>query len=129
MAIVLSRDKSLLVPLLSTYGSAVLLSRDGGEVEVPLAPLLGASTLVRSMVAEAHLHPGIHGPLILSFAVNFDVLVSVGKILSVGEADFKEGNITEVKKIMNSLGVEANLTKGEKTSSANMLLVVRRRLI
>ena len=63
MDVILSRNQALTVPLLSTHGTATLLSRDGEEVKVPLAPLLGASILVRSMVTEAHLHPGIHGPL------------------------------------------------------------------
>ena len=48
------------------------------------------------MVADSHLHPGIHGPLVLSFTVGADVLVSVGDILEAGEANVKEGNIEEV---------------------------------
>ena len=80
LTVILSRAPVLTVPLLSTYGTTTLLSRDGEEVKVPLAPLLGASPLVRSMVAESHLHPGTHGPLVLSFTVPADVLVSVGDI-------------------------------------------------
>jgi len=110
MAVMLSRDQALTVPLLSTHGTATLLSRDGRDVQVPLAPLLGGSTLVRSMVVESHLHPGIHGPLILSFAVAGDVLGSVGDILGAGESIVKEENIEEVKKVLNSLGVEANMS-------------------
>jgi len=111
MAVILSRDHALTVPLLSTHGTATLLSKDNHEVKVPLAPLLGASTLVRSMVAESHLHPGIHGPLVLSFAVSADILVSVKEILSVGESNVMEENIEEVNQVLNSLGVEANLSQ------------------
>jgi len=111
MAVILSRDHALTVPLLSTHGTVTLLSKDGEEVKVPLAPLLGASTLVRSIVDESHLHPGIHGPLVLSFAVAADVLVSVKEILSSGESNVMEENIEEVKQVLNSLGVEANLSQ------------------
>ena len=111
MAVILSREPAIIVPQLSTYGTAKLLSRDGGEVTVPLAPLLGGSTLIKSIVAESHLHPGIHGPLILSLAVTADVLVSVKDILGVGETKVMEENIEEVVKVLNSLRVEANLSK------------------
>jgi len=111
MAVILSRDHALTIPLLSTHGTATLLSKDNHEVRVPLAPLLGASTLVRSIVDESHLHPGIHGTLVLSFAVAADVLVSVKEILSVGESNVMEENIEEVKQVLNSLGVEANLSQ------------------
>ena len=127
MALRLSRDKALTVPLLSTYGTAAVLSRDGGEVRVPLAPLLGASTLLRSIVEEANLHPCIHGPLILSFEVAHDVLVSVGHILGVGEANVNEGNIIEVKKVLNSLGVEANLSQSRinnKIAQERVVIVI-----
>ena len=63
MAVTLSRDQALTVQLLSTYGTASLLGKDGREVQVPLAPLLGASSLLRSIVAESHLHPGSMGLL------------------------------------------------------------------
>ena len=76
MAFSLSLDQAFIVPLLSTYGKAALISRDGEEVKVPLAHLLGASPLVRSIVAESYLHPGIHGPLVLSFPVATDILGS-----------------------------------------------------
>ena len=46
MAVTLTRDNALTVPLLSTYGTATLLGKDGRGVQVPLAPLLGASLLV-----------------------------------------------------------------------------------
>jgi len=110
MAVILSRDQALTVPLFSTHGTATLLSWDGGEIQVPLAPLLGASILVRSMVAESHLHPGIHGPLVLSFAVAADVLESVVDIIGAGESNVMEENIDEVVQVLNSLGVEANLS-------------------
>jgi len=109
MAYVLSRDKALTIPLLSTYGTAVLLSKDCQEVLIPLAPLLGASTLVRSMVTQANLHPGVHGPLILSLDVAAEVLVSLREILSKGETDVREETIIEVKQVLGMLGVEANL--------------------
>ena len=94
MTVSLTRNQALTVPLLTTYGTALLLSRDGQEVKVPLAPLLAASHLVRSMVTETpHLHPGIHGPLILSFEVASDILVGAGEILATGESNLKEEDI------------------------------------
>jgi len=107
----LSRDPALTVSLLSTYDTATLLSRDGAEVKVSLAPLLGASTLVRYIVAECHLHPGIHGPLMIFFAVAADVLMSVRDILGTGESNLVEDNIEEVVQVLNSLGIEANLSQ------------------
>jgi len=109
-------DQALTVPLLSTYGTASLLSRDGEEVKVPLAPLLGASSLVRSMVAESNLHPGIHGPLVLTITVAVDVLVKVGDILGAGESNVKEGIIEEVTQVLDLLGLEANLSLINKKS-------------
>jgi len=111
LTVILSRAPVLTVPLLSTYGTTTLLSRDGEEVKVPLAPLLGASPLVRSMVAESHLHPGTHGPLVLSFTVPADVLVSVGDMLGTGVSNVVEENIKEVVQVLNSLRVEANLSQ------------------
>ena len=61
MAFKLSRDPALTVPLLSTYGAATLLGKDGQEVQVALAPLLGASSLVRSVVTSSQLHPEVNG--------------------------------------------------------------------
>jgi len=108
---ILSRDQVLTVPLLSTYGTATLLSRDGDEVKVPLAPLLGASRLVRSIVAESHLHPGTHGPLVLSFTVPADVLASVGDMLGTGVSNVVKENIEEVVQVLNSLRVVSNLSQ------------------
>ena len=107
----LTRDQTLTIPMSSTYGTATLLSRDGEEVKVPLAPLLGASPLVRYMVAESRLHPGTHGPLVLSFTVPPDVLVSVGDMLGTGVSNVVEENIEEVVQVLNSLGVKANLSQ------------------
>merc|ERR1719153_1198779 len=100
MAFKLSRDQALTFRLLSTCGTVSLLSRNGEEVKVPLAPLLGGSSLVRSMVAESRLHPGLHGPLIFSFTVAADVLVSIGDILGMGECNVKEENVEEVKQVL-----------------------------
>jgi len=111
MALLLSRNKAVTVALLSTHGTASLLSRDGHEVFVPLAPVLSASTLVRSVVAESHLHPGIHGPLTLSLEVSAAVLSSVAVMLVAGESKVEEENIDEVIQVLDSLGVEANLGK------------------
>ena len=111
MTVSLTRNQALTVPLLTTYGTALLLSRDGQEVKVPLAPLLAASHLVRSMVTETpHLHPGIHGPLILSFEVASDILVGAGEILATGESNLKEEDIEDVKQVLEMLRVEANLS-------------------
>ena len=107
----MSRNQAITVPLLSTYGKASLLSMDGQEVKVPLAVLLGGSSLVRSMVAESHLHPGLHGPLILSFTVATNVLASVGDILAVGVANVREENIGEVTQVLDLLGVKASLSR------------------
>ena len=101
MAFVLSRDQALSVPLLSTHGKASLLSKNGDEVKVPLAPLLGASSLIKALVADFHLHPGIHGPLIFSFSVNTDVLESVGNITYLfRKSNVKEENVEELKLIL-----------------------------
>ena len=108
---ILSRDHASTVSLVSTLGKAVFLSKDGEEVNVPLAPLLGASTLLRSVVAESHLHPGVHGPLVLSLSVATDILASVGEIFGKGESNVKEENIKEVQQVLNLIGVEANLSK------------------
>jgi len=111
MAVILSRDKASTISLLSTYGSVTLQCRDGEEVQVPLVPLLGASPLIRSIVAESHLHPSIHGPLNLSFAVDAEFLVNVGDILGEGESNVREENIEKVIQVLNSLGVEAKLSQ------------------
>ena len=111
MAYALSRDPALVNLLQITYGGTVTLqSKDGEIVPVPLTALLGASSLVRGMVADSHLHPGVHGPLILSCEVPADVLVGVGDILRTGEAIVKDNNIIEVKKAMDMLGVAAELS-------------------
>jgi len=121
MAIILSRDQALTFNLLSTLGTATLLSRDGGQVKVPLALLLGASPLVRSMVAESHLHPDVHGPLVLSFGVAANVLASVGDLLGTGESKVKEENIEEVEQVLISLGVEANLSQSRRNNIVVMI--------
>ena len=115
MATILTRDRASTVALFSTFGTASLLSRDGLEIKVPLAPLLGASTLVRSIVAESHLHPGLHGSLVLSFAVAADILQSVGEILGVGESNVNEENIGGVKQVLDSLRVGANLITSKRS--------------
>ena len=114
MAFKLSRDQALTVPLLSTYGTATLLSKEGQEVKVALAPLLGASSLVRSIVASSQLHPGVHGPLILSLEVAAHILECVVEILGAGESDLMGRNIEEVKHALDILGVEANLSRSSK---------------
>jgi len=111
MAVILSRNQARTVPLLSTYGTASLLSMDGQVAKVPLALLLGGSNLVRSIVAESHLHPGVHGPLILSFTVAVNVLASVGDMLALGQANVREENIDEVTQVLDLLGVNASLSR------------------
>ena len=111
MAYILSRDHALTVSLVSTSDKAALLSKEGEDVNVPLVPLLGSSTLLRSVVAESHLHPGVHGPLVLSLPVAADVLVSVGEILGKGESNVKEENIEEVQQVLDLIGVEAHLSQ------------------
>ena len=112
MAYILSRDHALTVSLVTTTSDkAVLLSKDGEEVNVPLVPLLGSSTLLRSVVAESHLHPGVHGPLVLSLSVAAEILVSVGEILGRGESNVKEENIEDVQQVFDLMGVEANLSQ------------------
>ena len=111
MAFKLSRDKALTVPLLSTYGSATLLGKDGQEVQVALAPLLGASSLVRSIVNSSQLHPGVYGPLIISIETDVDILAHVGEILGTGESKLESGNIEAVVHVLDILGVEATLSQ------------------
>ena len=89
---------------------ATLRSKDCHDVAVPLVPLLGASSLVRSVVAESHLHPAVHGGLILNIEVAAEVLVSVGELLATGEANVKEGNIEGIRQVLYMLGVEVNLS-------------------
>ena len=111
MAVTLLRDQALTVPLLSTYGRATLLGRDGRGVQVPLAPLLAASSLVKAIVNSSQLHPGIYGPLILSFDIDVDILAHVRKVLGTGESNLRSGNIEDVKHVLDILGVTANLSQ------------------
>merc|ERR1719153_1828570 len=62
------------------------------------------------MVTQANLHPGVHGPLILSLDVAAEVLVSLREILSKGETDVRKETMIEVKQVLDMLGVEANLS-------------------
>jgi len=95
----------------TTLGTATLQSKDNERVQVPLAPLLGTSKLIRHMVAESHLHPAIHGPLNLSCEVSTDSLISVGDILGTGETRVSIDKIEEIKQVLSMLGVEADLNK------------------
>lgn len=109
--VILKRDSMLWDVLPCTaYETATLLSKDSQGVAVPLAHLLGASSLVRSMVADANLHPAIHGPLILSCPVEVGVLLSVGEIFRRGVASARDGEIEEVQHVLNMLGVEVDLS-------------------
>ena len=116
MAFTLRRDQAWTVPLLSTCGTATLLSRDGEEIKAPLAPLLGASTLVWSILAESHIHPGLHAPLALSFEVAVDVLANVEEILRVGKSNVEEENIEDVREVFDSLGVKADLRQSKRNA-------------
>ena len=83
--VILKRDSSLWNVLPCTDNEiSNLLSNDSQSVAVPLVHLLGASSLVRSMVVDANLHPAIHGPLILSCPVDVGVLLTLGKYLGGG---------------------------------------------
>ena len=110
MAYIISNPAILRVLLEPICGFATLRSKDCHDVAVPLVPLLGASSLVRSVVAESHLHPAVHGGLILNIEVAADVLVSVGELLATGEANVKEGNIEGIRQVLYMLGVEVNLS-------------------
>jgi len=101
----------LLNVLLGTsLGAAILQSKDGQEVPVPLAAVLGASPLIRQMVTESCLHPAIHGPLVLTCCgVSLQSLACVVDILSTGETLVCDDNIEEVKKVMGMLGIKVNL--------------------
>ena len=102
MAYTLTRDPNLLNLLSPTFGgTATLQSKEGENVLVPLSALLGASTLVSGIVANSHLHPAVHGPLILSCALSTDVLVSVGDILGRGEAFVIDNDNGEIKNAMD----------------------------
>ena len=109
--VILKRDSSLWNVLPCTDNEiSNLLSDDSQSVAVPLVHLLGASSLVRSMVVDANLHPAIHGPLILSFPVEVGVLLSVGEIFRRGETWVRDGEIEEVQEVLNMLGVEVYLS-------------------
>jgi len=107
----LKRDPASVIDLIgTTLGTATLLSTDNEKVEVPLATLLSTSKLIRIMVAESHLHPAIHGPLILSCEVSTEALVSVQDILGKGETRISNVNIEEVKEVLSMLGVNADIS-------------------
>jgi len=95
----------------TTLGTATLQSKDNASVQVPLAPLLSTSKLIRTIVAESHLHPAIHGPLILSCEVSTEALVSVGNILGAGDTRINNDNIEEVKHLLTMLGVDADVSQ------------------
>jgi len=101
--------------IVTTLGRATLQSRDNDKIQVPLAPLLSTSKLIRTMVAESHLHPAIHGPLILSCDVTTEALVSVRDILGTGETRISSNdNIEEIKQVLSLLGVDADLSQDRK---------------
>jgi len=105
-------DPALLLNLISTtLGTATLLSKDNERVQVPLAPLLSTSKLIRTMVAESNLHPAIYGPLILSCEVSTEALVSVRDILGTGETRISNDDIEEVKQVLSMLCVDADLSQ------------------
>ena len=94
----LKKDPALLLDLIgTTLGRATLQSKDNEKVQVPLAHLLSTSKLIRTMVAESHLHPAIHGPLILSCEVSTEALVSVGDMLGAGETRINNDNIGPIE--------------------------------
>jgi len=108
----LKRDRTLTKDLIgTTLGTGTLQSKDNEKVEVPLAPLLSTSKLIRTILAESHLHPAIHGPLTLSFDVSTKALVSVRDILGTGETLIRNDNIEEVKQVLSILGIEADLSQ------------------
>ena len=110
MACTLSNPALSNVLLEPICGLAVLRSKDCHDVEVPLVPLLGVSSLVRSVVTESHLHPAIHGGLILNLAVAAEVLVSVGELLATGVTNVKGENIEGIKQVFCMIGAEVNLS-------------------
>jgi len=111
----LRRDPALTYDLTgTTLGTATLQSKDNEKVQVPLAPLLSTSKLIRTMVAESHLHPAIHGPLILSCDASTKALVSVRDILGTGETRINKDNIEDIKQVMNMLGVDADHSQDSK---------------
>jgi len=108
----LKRDPALTNDLIcTTLGTATLQSKDNEKVQVPLAPLLSTSKLIRIMVTESHLHPAIHGPLILSCEVSTEALLSVRDILGIGETRVNDDNVEEIKKLLRMLGVDADLSQ------------------
>jgi len=111
----LKRDPASVIDLIgTTLGTATLLSTDNEKVEVPLATLLSTSKLIRIMIAESHLHPAIHGPLILSCEVSTEALVSVQDILGKGETRISNVNIEEVKEVLSMLGLNADISMDRK---------------
>merc|ERR1719233_1837667 len=95
----------------STLNQVTLQSKGDEKVLIPLAPLLGKSKLIRLIVDESHLHPAIHGPLILSCdEVSTESLISVGEILSRGETRMRDDNGKEIKQVLEMLGIEADLS-------------------
>ena len=87
---------------------ASLLSEDGHQISVPTVLLLAASPLMRMMVSD--LHPAVHGPLSLSFAVTGDVLSAVGEIFITGVANISDSSLQlEVQLVLKMLGLEPML--------------------
>jgi len=110
----LKKDPALLLDLIGTTlrtATATLLSKENEGVQVPLAPLLSTSKLLRFMVAESHLHPAIHGPLILWCEVSTKALVKVGDILGSGKTRVSNDDIEEIKQVLSMLGVDADLSQ------------------
>jgi len=122
----LKRNPALTNDLIGTpLGTATLQSKDNEKVQVPLAPLLSTSKLIRTMVAESYLHPATHGPLILSCEVSTEALVSVGDILGTGETCNNNDNIEEIKQGLSMLGVEADLSQDRKNEEYFELISAR----
>jgi len=108
----LKRNPALTIDLIgTTLGTATLQSKDNDRVQVPLAPLLSTSKLIRIMVAESGIHPDIHGPLILSCEASTKSLISVADILDTGEIGVSDDAIDEIKQVLSMLGVRADLSK------------------
>ena len=61
----------------------------------------------------SNIHPGLHGPLVLSFPVACDVLLNVEEMLRVGESNVKEDCIADVIDVFDSLGVKAELSQSK----------------
>ena len=112
--ILLKRDPAWVNELLSpaSSGTVTLLGDAGHQASVPLAPMLAASPLLRTMLADTGLHPSVFGNPVLSLPGTATALSYAADILTKGEVNVKAVDrniIDDVQIVLQMMGVEAAL--------------------